>query len=520
MKFEDVVAGIPTLTDLRRIAGAHVVDHSQLADDELRAAILKVKPQYLHRETVNANLDRALYREARTDYRVLARQILVDVLLDQYDFALPFAQTEERVIGFEQSIVNRSNETDLVDLAWGSTDSQRYKDIQLYNFVLVVAWDHEDTKSPDEVNLLRKLRTRLKINENDHRLLEAKLGKYPKPSNELHTRGEINHVRRYLQGLGLLFTVRQENRVNVDVIPVELAVVIRSVLGLELRSDSYEELLNYRLMRRKSHLADVLGRMGMEVGRYETMDVLSKRVRQYVPPSESIASNSPRYGLNSDQLASWCRELGLSASGTIEDRVAKIISHFDQLRPRVEDGADERARWYEFYEELAARDYEMLRAQHVIEKDLEIEAKFEEATQYLFAEKLNHTPLHQSGTNHPDGLLSLQSMYLMWDNKSKEEPVILREHIAQFDSYMNKADKAVPVFLVVAPAFTQESETEAIRYHAKHYDRNIVLITAKELMSLADEWSSERNKKREEPFPLGLLAATGRYNRVRLGELT
>ena len=182
---------------------------------------------------------------------------------------------------------------------------------------------------------------------------------------------------------------------------------------------------------------------------------------------------------------------------------------------------DERVRWYEFYEELAFRNHDALRSQQVIEKDLEIEAKFEEATRYLFAEKLNHTPLQQSGTSRPDGLLSLQSMYLMWDNKSKESPglVHLKDHLTQFDGYIAKAEKSVPVFLVIAPAFTDESETEAIRYHSQHFDRDIVLITASELKDLAEEWSSEKNRRREEPFPLGLLAATGRFDRARLGKL-
>ena len=84
---------------------------------------------------------------------------------------------------------------------------------------------------------------------------------------------------------------------------------------------------------------------------------------------------------------------------------------------------------------------------------------------------------------------------------------------------MNDADKPVPIFLVIGPSFTPESEAEAIRYHANHFDRNIGLITAQELRSLADEWSSEDNKKSEEPFPLGMLAGTGRFNRERLGRI-
>ena len=520
MKFDDAVEAIRTIPDLRRIAGAHVVDHRQLTDDELRGALNKVKPQYFHEETILSNLERALYRDPRSDYRVLSRIILVDILLDQYEFTLPFTRTEELVIAFEQFIVNRSNEIELVDIAAGNKESQRYRNLDLYNYVLEVAWENENTKSPDEVNLLRKLRDRLNINETDHRTMEAKLGRFPKNSNELHNRTEINKVRQYLHGMGLLFAIRQEDGVDADVIPEEIAAPLRGILGLEIRSESYRELLAYRPLRRKAHLTEILERCEVEFARYDTIDALADRVFQCIPPSKAISSNSPRYGLNSDQLAAWCRTLSMSPSGSMEERVTRIIAHFDQLRPTMKTEPSERARWYDFFEQLAHRNYDTLRAQHVIDKDLEIESKFEEATRYLFAEKLNHTPLQQRGSNHPDGLLSLQTNYLMWDNKSKESPVNLRDHIGQFDSYMNQADKPVPIFLVVGPEFTTESEAEAVRYHAQHFDRNVTLITATELQRLAEEWSSNQNKNRDEPFPLGLLAATGRFDRDKLGKLT
>ena len=170
MKFDETVESIRTATDLRRIAGAHVVDHRQLSDEELRAAIIKVRDQYLIEKTVRAELENAMYGDVRMDYRVLSQVILTDVLLNQYDFSLPRAETEERTIAFEQSVLNRSNEIEILDLACGNEDSQRYRDIQLYYFVLGVAWERDDTKSPDEVNLLRKLRDRLGISELDHRL--------------------------------------------------------------------------------------------------------------------------------------------------------------------------------------------------------------------------------------------------------------------------------------------------------------------------------------------------------------
>lgn len=247
MKFNNAVEAIGTVLDLRRIAGAHVIDHRQLSQDELRAALVKVRPQYLHEETVRTSLDRALFRENDIQLRVLSRLILIDVLLDQYDFELPFGQTEEAVMTFEQSVVNRSNEIDLVDLACANRRSPRHQNLELYQFVLTVAWENDDTKTPDEVHLLRRLRNRLGITESDHRLMEAKLGKYPKKSNELHTRAEITEARRYLQSLGLLFAIRRDDEVDADLIPEELAAIMRNLLGLEIRTDSYRSMMNYRL---------------------------------------------------------------------------------------------------------------------------------------------------------------------------------------------------------------------------------------------------------------------------------
>ena len=461
-----------------------------------------------------------MYQTPESDLRVLSRLILVDVLLNQYDFELPFSETEERVLSCEQSVIDRSNEIELVNLGCVNRKSPRYHNLDLYRFVLDVAWENEDQTSPDEVNLLRKLRGRLGITETDHRLIESKLGKYPKRSNELHTRTEINSARRRLQSMGLLFAIRRDDDADVDIIPVELASVMRGVLNIELRLDSYRALMEYRPLRRKAHLASVLERSDVECGPTDTVELLVDRVIEYVSPSRAVSSVSPRYGLNNEQLGGWCRELSEPVSGTMDERLRRVISHFDRLRPRLEQEADERANWYNYFEQLSAREYDTLRSQHVIEKDLEIETKFEQATEYLFDEKLKHTPLRQPGTNHPDGLLSLGTNYVMWDNKSKESPVSLKDHIRQFDSYMNNADKPVPIFLVIGPSFTPESDSEAVRYHAQHFDRNISLITAQELRSLAEEWSSDDNNRREEPFPLGMLAGTGRFNRGRIGEIS
>lgn len=519
MKFKDAVDAIAKYHELHRIAGAHVVDHRRLNPDELRDALHKVKPQYVHEETIRSNFEQALFKEESTQLRVLSRLILVDVLLNQYGFELPFNETEESVIAFEQMVVDRSNEIELIDLGCAGNTSTRFNNLKLYEFVLEVAWQNDDDKSPDEVNLLRKLRERLAVTESDHRLMEAKLGKYPKLENSLHARDEIDEARRYLHGLGLLFAIRRDDDVDVDLVPEEVAETIRSLVNRHMRDEAYILMMAERPVRKKAHLQSVLEKNGVEFGKYDTLETLTSLVVDYVPAAKAISSNSPRYGLSNKQLSSWCRDLGAPVYGTTDEMVDRIIRHFDRRRPVVEHEDDARATWYDYYEELATRDYGTLRSQEIIAKDLEIESKFEDATNYLFSEKLKHAPLKQPGSNHPDGLLSLGSFYLMWDNKSKETPVNLRDHTKQFDAYMESAEKPVPIFLVIGPAFTKDSEYEAIRYRAEHFDRAITLITAGELRELAEEWANSDNKRREEPFPLGLLGANGRYSRNQLGKL-
>jgi len=100
----------------------------------------------------------------------------------------------------------------------------------------------------------------------------------------------------------------------------------------------------------------------------------------------------------------------------------------------------------------------------------------------------------------------------MWDNKSKESPVNLSDHIAQFDRYMNRANKPVPAFLVIGPDFTSDSEFIAISYTAEQIGRNIALIRANDLKELAELWDSQDNRRRGEPFPLGLFARSGLFS--------
>ena len=73
---------------------------------------------------------------------------------------------------------------------------------------------------------------------------------------------------------------------------------------------------------------------------------------------------------------------------------------------------------------------------------------------------------------------------------------------------MNKADKPVPVFMVIAPSFTSESEMQVVQYTAQNLSRNIVLITVAELRRLPK--SGQRIKQEEDSrFVRSLLERVG-----------
>ena len=176
-------------------------------------------------------------------------------------------------------------------------------------------------------------RGRLGITESDHRLIESKLR-----LNELHTRTEIHEAQAPAISL---FAIRRDDDAEVDVIPEELAAVMRQILKIELRLDSYRALMEYRPLRRKAHLVSVLDRSVVEYNPADTVDLLVDRVIEYVPSIQRLASRPEQ----------WPREL----NETGHDGRAPSAGDLDRLRPRIEKEA--RARWYDYFEQLAAREY-------------------------------------------------------------------------------------------------------------------------------------------------------------------
>ena len=221
-----------------------------------------------------------------------------------------------------------------------------------------------------------------------------------------------------------------------------------------------------------------------------------------------IGGFSPRDGMDAADISAWCADLGLLSSGTKSVLISRILTYYDGLRRIEVKTEDSREKLFAVYHELACRDLKSLRANNIIEKDLQCERFFEDATNYLFETLLSNKPLTLMGTEHPDGKLSYKDKYIMWDNKSKETPVNLKDHIQQFDGYIRTSDKDVAVFIVIAPSFTEQSVQVCVDYLLDN-DTQILLITADELKEVAQLWNQ---KHPGEIFNLGYFRQNGRFD--------
>jgi hypothetical protein len=394
MKISQIVPNISTLVDKKRIASQYVIDYRNLVESALDAAILKTAPQYYNTDNVKIALTELLFHSDR-DLRVLHQIILKTILLNQDDFLIEQKKLDDKVIDIEQEIINISNEEIQI------RDAEKNRNIELFKFVLEAAWDRNDDISPDEKNLIEKIKKKLKVSDEEYQIIEAKLGKFPKPKNEIHLRDEIKKCRNSLQNYGLLFCFRTEDRVDYDIIPEEIASTLREIWEIEIKKHGYHELLKSKYVRGKQYLMDMLDKTETVYDKYSTVDELQELIISHVPPTILLGGISPRDGLDASDLTEWCRKLSLSTSGQKNDLIKRIIEYYDEIKESVgidKPGADERDILFTYYAELAERKLDLLRKQGIISKDIECEKHFEKATYYIFEKFLGHKPLQLTGT--------------------------------------------------------------------------------------------------------------------------
>ncbi|WP_020472681.1 hypothetical protein [Zavarzinella formosa] len=470
-------------------------------DDELTKFIIGEAPKLAERSRVLAALNTP---GSGTDD---LKAVIFAVLLQEETHSTPEYRLYEKVADFEREIVKRAKTLDLTDLR--KSDPDWWHCIDTYRVLLEAAWGNDGLISPDEGRLLRVLRDHFGISMDDHWAVSALLKRFPKDKCVIHTPDEINEARKELQRQGLLWNYKNDADQNIDVIPAEIAAIIcREHAGQELQAVNFRRLASHDAIL-ASELRTALHRVGGDRAGNKA-ELIERVVASGVKPSGLL---NP---LDKEKLSAMCGGFGLKTSGAKAELIGRLIDFYDDLTFEARVTKDPREVWYANYELLAGRAYAELRAKKVITKDLDIEHQFEDATAFLFDNRLRMPCDMTRKDNKADGRLALDGgQTLLLDCKSAEGPVNLQDYLdGQFDGYLRK-EQALgknPIgFLVIAPAFTPQSLNLAYKYKART-NWDIALITAEGLRYLADRWAAAEPQK---PFPVRLLNCTAIIDKER-----
>ena len=406
--------------------------------------------------------------------RILTEAVL-STLLTKPEMACGEDGLFESVRAYEKQIIDEAASP----TAFAFSNEQS---LDIYETVLGVALE-DDRVSTDEFALLEKLRGKLGVSRHEHRLLEAKLKKFPKPGNVVHTPAELKETLKTLQLKGIVLFCNRAEGGAVFVLPEETAPAVKKVLGFEMRPEA-QLLLHDTLSNTQLHRA--LQAQGLPVSGSKA-ERSERLLNAGCKPSEILGA------FKNEELAEICKKLpGVNVSGAKADRIARIVEHFDRLVSREpEPPGDPRAVFYQYFEEFAARDNQNLYQRKLIKHDRDMESGFEEGTRYLFEKKLGFPLIEMNGTEHADGGVAFPNgELLLWDNKGKEGVYTFpKAHADQFKRYIRESVKRVNVFLVVVPKFAREARLQAMKLkHDSGKDTDVAVIGAEDLKWVAENW--------------------------------
>ncbi|WP_022665707.1 hypothetical protein [Desulfospira joergensenii] len=416
MKIVDCLPNM-SMMYLKRIVNSILKDDITKGDEERhREQISQNEAELFSDERIRKVLDLESYTRSQ---RILTEGILNGLLMNS-EMACPEDKLFKFVQKFEQDVIDEAKSED----AFKFSDP---KAVEIYETVLEIALE-DDHVSVDEFRMLERLRVKLGITRREHRLLEAKLGKFPQPNNELHNSNFFSDVAKYLQAIGILFCCNKMEGGAVLVLPEEIAPNVKSILGFEMKPDS-QKLMHEALST--DQLRSALKYMNMPLSGSKT-ERSERLLIAGCKPSEILSS------LRNEELAELCKKLkGVKISGTKSERIDNIIQYYDGLTvKKIKNAEDPRAIWYEYLVELAHRDNQNLYSQNLIRHDRDMESGFEKGTRYLFEKKLGFPLIEMPGTEHSDGGVSFPNgELLLWDNKGKES--VYEFPKAHFDQFKN-----------------------------------------------------------------------------------
>lgn len=417
MYLQDILPKMSKLY-LGRIVDSFLKDVHMETEEEMREVILKNIDEFQNKERVKNYLD--FIREPRD--LALLNELILMALMEKEGYLLTEANLYKEVEDMEKAILKQSKDDSYMN-RFIPQDVNR-----IYSAVLDEAWKKDESLNEHEINILEVLRRELDLTKRDHYLIESRIGRFPQKNNVLHTHQQISKSLINLQTRGII--LRFKDDASYYIIPTDIARVLRYQMGGELRNEVYETLLNDLSV---SQLREILLHLDFNVNGVKEA-IVARIIKHNILPSTALKVFSTK------ELSDVLRKLeGAKVSGTKKEKIQNIIDYYEMLSsPMSSDPTDDRSRLFDFYEELAARDYKTLRVNKVIDKDIEVDNYFEEATRYIFERKFGLDVLPMEGTRHADGKLPFSKQeVVLWDNKSTEAPYHFPDnHFNQFLRYI------------------------------------------------------------------------------------
>lgn len=480
---------------LGRIVDSFLKDVHLETEEEMRELILKNIDEFQNKERVQSFLD---FSNESRDVTLLNELILMS-LMEKEGYVLTEADLYKEVEDIQKDILKQSVDDEYIN-RFIPKEAKR-----IYSAVLDEAWKKDESLNEHEINILNVLRSELELSKREHYLLESRIGRFPQKGNILHTNQQVSRSLINLQTRGLILRFRDDT--SYYIIPKDIARILRYEMGGELRNEVYETLLNDLSV---NQLREILQYLNFNVSGVKEA-IVQRIIEHNILPSVALKVFS------SKELSDILRNLeGAKITGTKKEKIQNIIDYYEMLStPTSSDPTDERSRLYDFYEELASRNYKILRVNKVIDKDIDIDNYFEDATKYIFERKFGLDLMHMDGTRHADGKIEFNKQdVILWDNKSTEDPYTFPEkHFNQFLRYIRSEEMRVTLFLIIVHDYTKEAVAQAQKLKAfSEEDTDVALIKATDLMYVAEQWKSYSDQKHP-TFNLQVFNMTGELTR-------
>lgn len=237
---------------------------------------------------------------------------ILEALLDAEGHSLALSGLRERAMEGTLSTAARVTEGII---------AARFELMQLYRRVFAEARRSDMLLDASETALLAVLRRELSMHQVEHFLLEhhRDLQQF---WNEEHA--FLRTMERMRIG-GLAFAV--EGRL---VLPDDFVAIVRQVLGLEMSTDARRRLLG-RVAGQDA--GEVLQAMGLKASGSKE-EKLHRIFDNYIPPSTTLAT------LGIGQLRDLCRDLTIAVSGSKDELIERVVSHFAADRDIVPPTAE------------------------------------------------------------------------------------------------------------------------------------------------------------------------------------